>query len=263
MWLTNQPFLDTCTLYLLDFVVYSCTPTTCTHTALHACGCGKCSIYQVCEGKCPRPDQRRSIPLLCKSEQRPDGALDFTHNCTRGESQEAICMIYSLLQSKFCRKLQEVNHSKLVLGIRTFFPRFKEMKSARDDLESNKCDFINRFNQHLINETLWISHKNLNRLKELAKSLGCREVCGCLDMVESHVSTLTDIDLRLVSAGNISYPSFCHHTSMEHYVFIVDEALALLPFTAFDSLHHRVWEKICLRKQTHVFVSFAICHTDS
>lgn len=230
-----------------------------THTVMPACGCGECSVFDVCAKKCPRPHESRVVPVL----YIPDDTQNFVHECTRQETQELIHTVYASLESEFCRRLlQEVDHPRLVLGIRNFFPRFKELNSAEDDLSSDVNKFIHRFYQHLINEAAWISRENLDRLKKLVEELGCHDLFDGLSKVELCVDKLTDIQ-RLEQSSRICYPPHCHHLRMEHYMFGVDEAFASLPFSAFDSLHHLVLEKIRRHKQTHVFVSFATCRSRS
>ena len=209
-----------------------------------SCGCTeKCCASYICDGgKCKNPDVLRSVPLLRKL--RIDGQRVYTQR-----TQEIIDAIHDLLE-KFCHALQAVNRSSLVLRSRAFFPLLKEGTSASECLKSN---FVDRLYQYIMDRAEWMTK---DRLKEFTKAVDCHEACTYLDEIELWIDKLTDVN-NLVRAESIRYPSHCHRTSMDHYLFIVDEAFENLPFSAFYSLHCRVQEKICRREQAHVFVSFA------
>lgn len=225
-----------------------------------ACGCGECSVFDVCANKCRNPHESRVVPVL-----HIPGVNAFIHDCTQQETREVVRRVYFLLESALCHGLLlNVDHRRLVFIIRTFFPRLKELRSAGEDLSSNINDFMHRFYQHLIDEAAWISQENLDRLKKLVEELGCHDqLNSILSEIESCVDKLTDIQRLEQSSRIVCYPSHCHHSRMEHYLFSVDEGFASLPFSAFDSLHHLVLEKICQHRQMHVFVSFATCQSVS
>ena len=233
-------------MYSSRSIIGTCKWYAHTYTELHSCGCSeKCSAgYIICDGgKCKSPNELRSVPVLPK--QGSDDTQKIVHDFRQRETQKVLRAIYFLLE-KFCYSLRAVDHSSLVLTSRAFFPLLKEMTSASDDLKCSKIDLTDRLYQYIIDRAVWITK---NRLKEFAKAVDCRDACDCLDKIELWIDKLIDVD-RLVRAENISYPPHCHCTSMEHYLFVVDKAIACIPFSAFYPLHCRVQEKICRHKQT-------------